>query len=93
KSREISKDNLKAFRDTYNESARRAKEYVEKNFDHVGKAFPEEARKIHYGETPERPIYGDATEKEVKDLKEEGVAVAPVPKPVPTPEDVKRKLN
>src|SRR5262245_47735862 len=34
---------------------------IEKNFDNVGNQFPEEARRIHYGEARERPIYGDAT--------------------------------
>lgn len=76
-----------------NEAARRAKDYVEKNFDHVGKSFPEEARKIHYGEAEERPIYGEATPKEAKELKDEGVEIAPVPQPVPEPAEVKRKLN
>ena len=57
----------------------RARDYVEKNFDYVGEKFPEEARKIHYGETEERGIYGEATGKEVKDLVDEGVKVAPLP--------------
>ena len=57
----------------------RAREYVEKNFDYVGDKFPEEARKIHYGETEERAIYGEASGKEVKELVEEGVQIAPLP--------------
>ena len=57
----------------------RARAYMEKNFDYVGDRFPEEARKIHYGETAERGIYGEATGKEVRDLVEEGVPVAPAP--------------
>lgn len=57
----------------------RARDYVEKNFDYVGERFPEEARKIHYGETPARGIYGEASGKEVKELVEEGVDVAPLP--------------
>ncbi len=57
----------------------RARDYVEKNFDYVGEQFPEEARKIHYGETEERSIYGEATGKEVKELVDEGVPVAPLP--------------
>jgi hypothetical protein len=61
------------------EAARRARDYVERNFDYVGPRFPEEARKIHYGETKPRGIYGEATGKEVKELREEGVAVAPLP--------------
>ncbi len=57
----------------------RARDYVEKNFDYVGDQFPEEARKIHYGESEERGIYGEASGKEVKDLVDEGVSVAPLP--------------
>ena len=44
------------------------KEEVEKNYTYVGKKFPEEARKIHYGEKEDKPIYGEATEKESKDF-------------------------
>ncbi len=57
----------------------RARDYVEKNFDYVGEKFPEEARKIHYGESEERGIYGEATGKDVKELMEEGVQIAPLP--------------
>ncbi|MEM9421147.1 MAG: DUF1178 family protein [Pseudomonadota bacterium] len=91
--REAAETKLKAVQAAVNESARRARDYVEKNFDHVGKQFPEEARKIHYGEVPERPIYGDATPKEVAELKDEGVSVTPVPQPEPIPSETKRKLN
>jgi len=55
------------------------RKYVEANADYVGPKFPEEARKIHYGETEERHIYGEATLKEAKELIEEGVDVAPLP--------------
>lgn len=55
------------------------RKYVEENAENVGKQFPEEARKIHYGETEERPIYGEATLDEAKELIEEGVDVAPLP--------------
>ncbi len=61
------------------EAAGRARTYVEKNFDYVGDKFPEEARKIHYGETDARGIYGEATGREVKELVDEGVGVAPLP--------------
>lgn len=84
---------LAAVQAAVNDSARRAKDYVEKNFDHVGKKFPEEARKIHYGEAEERPIYGDATLKEVKDLTDEGIGIAPVPEPIAPPAQTKRKMN
>jgi len=47
--------------------------------EHVGGAFPEEARKIHYGEADARAIYGEASGDEVKSLLDEGVPVAPLP--------------
>lgn len=56
--------------------------HVEQNYDYVGERFPEEARRIHYGEAKERHIYGEATVGEAKELAEEGVPVAPLP-PVP----------
>jgi len=55
------------------------RKYVEANADYVGSTFPEEARKIHYGEVEERHIYGEATLQEAKELIEEGVDVAPLP--------------
>ncbi len=55
------------------------RKYVEQNADYVGPRFPEEARKIHYGEVEERQIYGEATLKDVRELIEEGVDVAPLP--------------
>ena len=55
------------------------KKYVKENADYVGKAFPEEARKIHYGEAEERHIYGEASVEEAKELIEEGVDIAALP--------------
>ena len=55
------------------------RKYVQENADYVGPNFPEEARKIHYGETAERHIYGEATHQEARELIEEGVDVAPLP--------------
>jgi hypothetical protein len=55
------------------------RKYVQDNADYVGPKFPEEARKIHYGETEHRHIYGEATIEEAKELVEEGVDVAPLP--------------
>ena len=52
---------------------------IEKNFDHVGRQFPEEARKMHYGEAEKRSIYGEATREEAKELHDEGIAVSQVP--------------
>lgn len=45
----------------------------------VGEAFPEEARKIHYGEREARGIYGAASREEVRELLDEGVAIMPLP--------------
>ncbi|MHA1564436.1 MAG: DUF1178 family protein [Alphaproteobacteria bacterium] len=55
------------------------REKVEKNCDYVGKEFPDEARKIHYGEAEARGIYGEATPEQASELVEEGVDVAPLP--------------
>lgn len=52
---------------------------VEKSCDYVGDKFPEEARKIHYGDAESRPIYGEATDDDARDLEEEGVALARIP--------------
>ena len=52
---------------------------VEENCDYVGTAFPEEARKIHYGEADARGIYGESSTEEAKALEEEGVQVQRIP--------------
>lgn len=55
------------------------RKFVEENADYVGPQFPEEARKIHYGETEARHIYGESTLAQAKELIEEGIEVAPMP--------------
>ncbi|MGE3905145.1 MAG: DUF1178 family protein [Reyranellaceae bacterium] len=52
---------------------------VESNCDYVGDQFAEEARKIHYGETEERGIYGEASDAEAEALREEGIEVGRIP--------------
>ncbi|MCG5242759.1 DUF1178 family protein [Azospirillum doebereinerae] len=52
---------------------------VEKNCDYVGDRFAEEARRIHYGETDPRGIYGEASADEVEELHEEGVTFHRIP--------------
>ena len=86
-------EKIAAYKRDLNEAARKAKTYIEKNFDDVGKRFPEEARKIHYGEAEERAIYGEATATEVKELVDEGVEIAPVPQPQDNSSEIKKKLN
>lgn len=52
---------------------------VEKNCEHVGDKFAEEARKIHYGESDKRGIYGETTDKEAEALAEEGIEFGRLP--------------
>jgi hypothetical protein len=54
-------------------------DHIAQNCDYVGDAFPEEARKIHYGETQHRDIYGEATPAQAAELREEGITVAAIP--------------
>lgn len=55
------------------------RDHVLKNADNVGKEFPDEARKMHYGDIEHRAIYGEATTEEARALIDEGVEVAPLP--------------
>lgn len=55
------------------------RKYVQEHAEYVGAKFAEEARKIHYGETFDRHIYGETTAEEARELIEEGVDVAPLP--------------
>ena len=52
---------------------------VEQSCDYVGERFAEEGRRIHYGETEARGIYGDASADEAAALEDEGIAVARIP--------------
>jgi hypothetical protein len=56
-------------------------EHIVKNTEDVGSQFPEEARKIHYKEAPERHIRGTASPKDVESLREEGIDVVSLPLP------------
>jgi hypothetical protein len=60
--------------------AKLVEEIIEHTED-VGAAFPEEARKIHYQETPERHIRGTASRDEVAELVDEGIEVVALPLP------------
>ena len=59
---------------------REMRSHVEKNSENVGDKFAEEARKIHYGETKERGIFGNATMTEARELIDEGIEVHPLPR-------------
>jgi hypothetical protein len=55
------------------------REHLVKNADYVGKKFPEEARKMHYGDIEHRSIYGEASPDQAKELHEEGIEFHPLP--------------
>ena len=55
------------------------RDHIVKNADNVGERFPNEARKMHYGDIEHRPIYGEASSDEARALIEEGVEVSPLP--------------
>jgi hypothetical protein len=58
---------------------RAVREHVLQNAENVGQRFPDEARKMHYGEIEHRSIYGAASPMEAKELLEEGIEVHPLP--------------
>jgi hypothetical protein len=58
---------------------RKIRTEIEKRAEYVGSDFAEEARKIHYAESPERGIYGEATSDQVAELDAEGIQVFALP--------------
>ncbi len=64
---------------------------IANNCDNVGENFAEEARAMHYGEKPERGIYGKTKPSEAKELMEEGIGIVPLPKALAP--KTKKKLN
>ena len=55
------------------------RDHITKNASYVGPRFPEEARKIHYGETEHRSIYGEASPEQAKELHDEGIEFHSLP--------------
>ncbi len=55
------------------------REHITKNADYVGQKFPEEARKMHYGDIEHRSIYGEASLETAKELSDEGIELHPLP--------------
>ena len=55
------------------------RKHVETNSDYVGLEFASEARAMHDGDIPERPIYGEAKSDDAKALIDDGIPVAPLP--------------
>ncbi len=73
----VAGDPAQALQAAYLQLARR----IVSETEDVGERFAEEARKIHYGETEERGIRGQASREETEALMEEGIAVMPLPLP------------
>lgn len=65
------KEMLRALRDL--------KAKIVESADYVGDRFADEARRMHYGETEHRGIYGEASHDEAKALAEEGIEFQPLP--------------
>tara|TARA_B100001175_G_C19315986_1_gene545382 strand:- start:22 stop:438 length:417 start_codon:yes stop_codon:yes gene_type:complete len=75
------KSNAKVLKNkkTIASNIKKIKKIVEENFDYVGDQFTEVAKKIKYGETEDRPIYGEATTEQTKELIEEEINITPLP--------------
>jgi hypothetical protein len=63
----------------FRQKLKELRSHLTKNADNVGARFPEEARKMHYGEAEHRSIYGEASPDEAKALAEEGIEFHPLP--------------
>lgn len=72
-------DQLANFRKNLTAALAQVRSHVEANFDYVGERFPEEARRIHYGEVDPHPIYGEASPEDSRALKEEGIEFVTMP--------------
>ena len=55
------------------------REHITKNADYVGQKFPEQARKMHYGDIEHRSIYGEASADDAKKMLDEGIEFHPLP--------------
>ncbi len=55
------------------------REHLTSNAENVGRKFPEEARRMHYGEIEHRSIYGEASAEDAKELADEGIEFHPLP--------------
>jgi hypothetical protein len=63
----------------FRQKLKELRDHVTKNADYVGQKFPDEARKMHYGEIEHRSIYGEASPDDAKSLHEEGIEFHPLP--------------
>ena len=78
----ISEKDIKKFKDV-KKTLNAYKKFIKKNFEYVGENFAYEARSIHYenkkNNKSKKGIYGNASEKDIKELKEEGIETAYIP--------------
>jgi hypothetical protein len=63
----------------FRQKLRELRDHLVQNAENVGPRFPEEARKMHYGEAEHRSIYGIATPDDAKELHEEGIEFSAIP--------------
>jgi len=79
----INKKNYLKLQDKEKDIKNKLKEYkkfIKNNFEYVGKIFAYEARTIHYNnKKSKKGIYGNASLKEIKELKEEGIETETIP--------------
>lgn len=61
------------------EKIRELRQQIVSNADYVGQSFADEARKMHYGETDHRSIYGETSPDDAQALLEEGINILPLP--------------
>lgn len=73
--------------------AKKARQHIAENFDYVGENFTDEARRIHEGEIDERPIWGEASIADAKEMMEEGLPVAPLPDEIAPTKPTKNKAK
>ena len=77
--RQVTNDRDAALRAEILKAIGELRQHVEANCDYVGDRFPEEARRIHYGEVERRDIYGEANSDEARKLRDEGIEVYGIP--------------
>ena len=71
-------DSLENFKKVKKELVK-IRKFIENNFENVGKDFPKEVRNIYYNNRKNKNIYGNTTQEEAEELKEEGIEIASVP--------------
>jgi hypothetical protein len=76
---QVSSEDVKRALDHMHNTMAKFRRQVEKSCEYVGNNFAEEARKIHYGDSEKRGIYGETTIRETEELIEEGIDILPVP--------------